>query len=640
MNTNAASPPVAIAPLVPAIAAVRDRIEARSAAGRAAYLARVDRARPADRTAVGCANLAHATAVMPKPARQVISLQRLPHLGIITAFNDMLSAHQPFADYPQRIAEAARAAGATVQVAGGVPAMCDGVTQGREGMELSLFSRDVIALATCVGLSHDVFDAAILLGVCDKIAPGLLLGALAFGHLPFVFVPAGPMPSGLSNKSKAKVRERAAQGLADRAELLGAEEAAYHAPGTCTFYGTANSNQMLLDLMGLQFPGGAFVLPGTPLRQALIDESVRAIVAAAGRPPLAIGRLVDARCLVNALIALLATGGSTNHAIHWIAVARAAGYTIDWSDLDALSRATPLIARVYPNGEADVNALHEAGGTAAVGRLLIEAGLLDGSAPTVWGTPLAQALAEPALADGRFAPRPPAAASRDLSVLRPPAAPFSAEGGLRLLDGNLGRSIAKVSAVAADQQVIEAPCRIFEDQAEVQQAFGSGELDRDVVVVVRFQGPAANGMPELHKLTPPLSILQDRGWRVALVTDGRMSGASGKVLAAIHLTPEAAAGGPIARLRDGDVVRVDARDGTLSTAAPLATRPLATLPVSAAEATATHGRGYFDAFRQAVTGAEAGASVLFGAPAAPVAPELLGADGSTRPQEPAEGVPA
>ncbi len=602
--------------VLPAIEAVRHRIRERSASMRAAYLAGLDRTRPPDRGAVGCANLAHATAVFPAQTRRTISVRQAPNLGIVTAYNEMLSAHQPFETYPRRIAALARAEGATTMVAGGVPAMCDGVTQGREGMELSLFSRDVIALSTCVGLSHDVFDAAILLGVCDKIAPGLLIGALANGHLPMVFIPAGPMPSGLSNKAKAKVRERAALGEATRDELLAAEEAAYHAPGTCTFYGTANSNQMLLDLMGLQFPGGAFVPPDAPEREALIGESVRAIVAASGRRDLAIGRLVDERVLVNALVALLATGGSTNHALHWVAVARAAGFVLDWSDLDALSRATPLVARVYPNGEDDVNALHAAGGTAAIGRWLIEAGLLDGEVTTVWGRPLATTLAEPALNEGRWAPRLPAAETRNPAVLRRPDNPFSSEGGLRLLAGNLGRSIAKVSAVADDRHVIEAPCRIFSDQAQVQAAFQAGELDRDVVVVVRFQGPAANGMPELHKLTPPLSILQDRGFRVALVTDGRMSGASGKVLAAIHVTPEAAHGGPLARLRDGDRVRVDGRAGVLETSADLESRSIESAPSALAENGPTsHGRGLFESFRRVVEGAEAGASVLFAEPA-------------------------
>ena len=607
---------ITVAPLKSAIATVRARIEERSAATRAAYLSSLDRVAPADRGAVGCANLAHATAVFPAPVRRVISVRQAPNLGIITAYNDMLSAHQPFVDYPQRITGYAARDGATTMVAGGVPAMCDGVTQGREGMELSLFSRDVIALSACVGLSHDIFDAAIMLGVCDKIAPGLLIGALANGHLPTVFIPAGPMPSGLSNKAKAKVRERAALGEASREELLAAEEAAYHAPGTCTFYGTANSNQMLLDLMGLQFPGGAFVAPGSAEREALIAESTRAIVAACGQRALAIGRIVDARCLVNALVALLATGGSTNHAMHWVAAARAAGYQIDWSDLDALSQATPLVARVYPNGEEDVNALQAAGGTAAIGRWLVEDGLLDGEAMTVWGLSLAETLAEPALEDGRWAPRAPVEQSRNEGVLRRPSAPFSPEGGLRLMQGKLGRGIAKVSAVAPEHQVVEAPCRIFADQAEVQTAFKAGELDRDVVVVVRFQGPAANGMPELHKLTPPLSVQQNRGYKVALVTDGRMSGASGKVLAAIHVTPEAAHGGPLARLRDGDLVRVDGRTGELTTTADLASRePLAYVAPAAALGPTSHGRGLFEAFRRCVTGAEDGASVLFAEPA-------------------------
>jgi phosphogluconate dehydratase len=488
--------------------------------------------------------------------------------------------------------------------------MCDGVTQGREGMELSLFSRDVIAMATAVGLSHDVFDAAVLLGVCDKIAPGLLLGALGFGHLPTVFVPAGPMASGLSNADKAKVRQQAAQGLAGRDVLLAAEEAAYHAEGTCTFYGTANSNQLMLDLMGLQFPGGAFVHPRAPEREALLAESVRAIVAAAGKPALAIGRLVDARCIVNALVGLLASGGSTNHAMHWVAVARAAGWIIDWSDLDELSRAVPLITRIYPNGSADVNHFHAAGGTAAFGAWLVEAGLIDGSAPTVWGTTLGETLAEPALdAAGRFAAKPPPAQSRDPEVLRRPEAPFQNDGGLRLLDGNLGRAIVKVSAVQPAHRVVEAPCRIFDDQLAVVRAFEAGELTGDVVVVVRHQGPKANGMPELHKLTPVLGVLLDRGQQVALVTDGRMSGASGKVLAAIHVTPEASDGGALARLRDGDVVRVDAVAGRLATTADLAGREPAPAPPSGRSL----GRGYFENFRRQVSGAELGASVLFDA---------------------------
>jgi phosphogluconate dehydratase len=593
--------------LHPVIASVRERIEIRSLAARARYLQSLP-SEPADRSQMGCANLAHTTAILPKAERKVIALSRAPHLGVITAYNDMLSAHHPFASYPQRLLKAAQEHGATLQVASGVPAMCDGITQGREGMELSLFSRDVIAMATAVGLSHDVFDAVILLGICDKIAPGLLLGALSFGHLPAVFIPAGPMSSGLSNIEKSKVRQQAAQGLANRETLLAAEEAAYHSEGTCTFYGTANSNQLMLDLMGLQFPGGAFVHPREPERQALLQESVRAIVAAAGKKPLAIGRLVDARCLVNALVGLLATGGSTNHTIHWLAVAKAAGYQIDWTDLDDLSKAVPLIARIYPNGNADVNEFHQAGGTAAVGRWLIDAGLIDGDALTSWGSSLGDTLAEPALDEsGKWAPKPAAAKVRNAAVLRTPSEPFQADGGLRLLQGNLGRAIAKVSAVERAFRVVEAPCRVFSAQQDVIAAFNAGELDRDIVVVVRFQGPRANGMPELHKLTPVLSVVQDRGYNVALVTDGRMSGASGKVLAAIHVTPEAAEGGALAKLQDGDLVRVDAATGLLSTKAELSSRQAAESPASGINL----GRSYFENFRKSVSGAEEGASVLF-----------------------------
>lgn len=589
------------------IATVRERIEIRSLATRADYLKNLP-SEPADRSQMGCANLAHTTAILPKAERKIIALSRAPHLGVITAYNDMLSAHHPFANYPEQLLKAAQQEGATLQVASGVPAMCDGITQGREGMELSLFSRDVIALATAVGLSHDVFDAVILLGICDKIAPGLLLGALSFGHLPAVFIPAGPMSSGLSNHEKSKVRQQAAQGLASRETLLAAEEAAYHSAGTCTFYGTANSNQLMLDLMGLQFPGGAFVHPRDPERQALLKESVRAIVAAAGKKPLAIGRIVDARCLVNALVGLLATGGSTNHTIHWLAVAKAAGYQIDWTDLDDLSKSVPLIARIYPNGDADVNDFHLAGGTAAVGRWLIDAGLIDGDALTSWGSSLGDTLAEPALDErGQWSPKPAATSLRNAAVLRTPSEPFQADGGLRLLHGNLGRAIAKVSAVEKAFRVVEAPCRVFSSQLDVISAFNAGELDRDIVVVVRFQGPRANGMPELHKLTPVLSVVQDRGYNVALVTDGRMSGASGRVLAAIHVTPEAADGGMLAKLEDGDLVRVDAVTGTLSTPVDLSNRPA----IEPTPSGTNLGRSYFENFRKLVTGAEQGASVLF-----------------------------
>jgi phosphogluconate dehydratase len=593
--------------LHPVIRSVRERIENRSSEMRASYLNTLP-TKPADRTQMGCANLAHATAVLPKTDRRIIAMAKAPHLGVISAYNDMLSAHHPFANYPELLLKEAKKNGATLQVASGVPAMCDGITQGREGMELSLFSRDVIAMATAVGLSHDVFDAVILLGICDKIAPGLLLGALAFGHLPTVFIPAGPMSSGLSNNEKSRIRQQAAQGLADRETLLAAEESAYHAEGTCTFYGTANSNQLMLDLMGLQFPGGAFVHPRDPERQALVQESVRAIVAASGNSNLGIGRLVDARCLINSLVGLLATGGSTNHAIHWLAVAKAAGYQIDWTDLDDLSKAVPLITRIYPNGNADVNEFHQAGGTAAVGRWLIDAGLIDGDALTSWGSCLGDTLAEPALdVSGRWSPRPAATTVRNAAVLRKPSDPFQTDGGLRLLQGNLGRAITKVSAVNVELRVVEAPCRVFESQQDVTTAFNAGELDRNIVVVVRFQGPSANGMPELHKLTPLLSLVQDRGFQVALVTDGRMSGASGKVLAAIHVTPEAATGGALAKLKDGDIVKVDAINGTLFTHADISDRQPIAPPISGSNL----GRRYFEHFRAAVTGAEQGASVLF-----------------------------
>jgi phosphogluconate dehydratase len=589
------------------IKSVRERIENRSSVMRAAYLNSLP-TKPADRSQMGCANLAHTTAVLPKADRKIIAMSKAPHLGVISAYNDMLSAHHPFANYPELLLKEAKKNGATLQVASGVPAMCDGITQGREGMELSLFSRDVIAMATAVGLSHDVFDAVILLGICDKIAPGLLLGALAFGHLPTVFIPAGPMSSGLSNQEKSKIRQQAAQGLANRETLLAAEESAYHAEGTCTFYGTANSNQLMLDLMGLQFPGGAFVHPRDPERQALVEESMRAIVSASGKNALGIGHIVDARCLVNSLVGLLATGGSTNHAIHWLAVAKAAGYQIDWTDLDDLSKVVPLITRIYPNGNADVNEFHRAGGTAAVGHWLIDAGLIDGDAMTSWGSSLGDTLAEPALdLQGKWSPRAAATTVRNATVLRKPSEPFQADGGLRLLQGNLGRAITKVSAVDVHLRVVEAPCRVFENQQDVLTAFHAGELDRNIVVVVRFQGPRANGMPELHKLTPVLSLVQDRGFKVALVTDGRMSGASGKVLAAIHVTPEASIGGALAKLKDGDIVRVDAVDGTLFTSIEVLDRQPVIAPVYGGNL----GRSYFEHFRSAVTGAEQGASVLF-----------------------------
>lgn len=552
--------------LHPVLEAVTGRIRERSAPSRSAYLERItraaDRERGADR--MGCANVAHAFAALPDNDKFRVVTERAPNVAIVTSYNDMLSAHAPFGSFPPVLKDEARKLGATAQVAAGVPAMCDGVTQGTPGMELSLFSRDVIAMATAVGLTHDMFDAALMLGICDKIVPGLLIGALQFGHLPTVFVPGGPMPSGLSNSEKAKVRERAAQGLVGRAELLEAESKAYHTQGTCTFYGTANSNQMLMEAMGLHVPGSAFVQPQQELREELTREAMRTVLSITkGRRFAPIGRIVDERCIVNAMAALLATGGSTNHLIHWVAVARAAGIVIDWDDFDKLSGVVPLLARVYPNGSADVNAFQAAGGPGYVIRELLDAGLMHEDVLTVREGGLREFTREPVAGEGGRLAWRAIGPSREESVVRPVAQPFSATGGLRLLTGNLGRSVIKVSAVPESCHVIEAPARIFDTQEALQAAFKAGELDRDVVCVVRWQGPQANGMPELHKLTPPLAVLQGKGFRVALVTDGRMSGASGKVPAAIHVSPEAAAGGPLAKLRDGDVVRLDAEAGRL-----------------------------------------------------------------------------
>jgi len=554
--------------------AVTSRIRQRSAANREQYLdglaQMAGRKRGIER--IGCANVAHAVAALPANDKLRIVAEKAPHLAVVTAYNDMLSAHQPYVAYPDLIrAEAARQQ-ATVQVAGGVPAMCDGVTQGLPGMELSLFSRDVIAMSTAVALSHDVFDAALLLGICDKIVPGLLIGALHFGHLPCVFVPAGPMSSGLSNNAKSKVREQYAQGKVGRDELMKAESAAYHGAGTCTFYGTANSNQMLLEAMGLHVPGAAFVHPQDPLRDALTREAVRAalaITARAGRYT-PIGRLVDERAIVNAMVALLATGGSTNHLIHWVAVARSAGILIDWTDFSDLSGATPLLTRIYPNGSADVNQFQAAGGPGFVIRELLDHGLMHEDVLSVAAPSLRPYARLPILAaDGKsVAWRDLSAASVDEQVVRLASAPFSDSGGLKLLAGNLGRAVIKISAVPEENHLIEAPARIFDSQEDMLAAFDAGELERDLVVVVRFQGPQANGMPELHKLTPPLAVLQGRGFKVALLTDGRMSGASGKVPAAIHISPEALAGGPLAKLRDGDLVRLDAVSGELLALVP------------------------------------------------------------------------
>ena len=599
----------------PRIAALTERIRARSAPQRQAYLARLQRlvGRPPGAQRMGCANVAHAFAAMPVDQRLRVVAERAPHLAVVTAYNDMLSAHQPYEGYPALIRDEARRRGATVQVAGGVPAMCDGVTQGLPGMELSLFSRDTIAMSTAVALTHDVFDGALLLGVCDKIVPGLLIGALHFGHLPCVFVPAGPMGTGLSNGDKSKVREQFAQGLVGRDKLLEAEQAAYHGAGTCTFYGTANSNQMLLEAMGLHVPGAAFVHPHDGLREALTREAVGTLLGILRRARYTpIGQLVDERVIVNAMAALLATGGSTNHLIHWVAVARAAGITIDWSDFADLSADVPLLARVYPNGSADVNQFQAAGGPGWVLRELLDAGCLHGDVATVAPGGMAAYGSVPRLADGAaLAWTPVVAQTPDDSIVRPAAAPFSPSGGLKLLQGNLGRAVIKISAVPDDRHVVQAPARVFHSQEALHQAFQAGELDRDVVVVVRFQGPQANGMPELHKLTPPLAVLQGKGYRVALVTDGRMSGASGKVPAAIHASPEALSGGPLARLRDGDVIRLDATAGTLEALvdpAEWAARTLATLDADQAEDNA-HGLGreLFGGMRRTVRSAEEGA---------------------------------
>ncbi|WP_431257701.1 phosphogluconate dehydratase [Roseateles chitinivorans] len=595
---------------------VTARIKARSAASRERYLDLIERMAGRQRGVqrLGCANVAHAVAAMPANDKLRIVAEKAPHLGIVTAYNDMLSAHQPYETYPALIRDEVHRLGATAQVAGGVPAMCDGVTQGTPGMELSLFSRDTIAMGTAVALSHDVFDAALLLGICDKIVPGLLIGALHFGHLPCVFVPAGPMSSGLSNNDKAKVRELYAQGKVGRDELLQAESQAYHGAGTCTFYGTANSNQMLLEAMGLHVPGAAFVHPHDGLREALTREAVRqALKIIPQRDYTPIGRMVDERSIVNAMAALLATGGSTNHLIHWIAVARSAGILIDWSDFSELSGVVPLLSRVYPNGSADVNQFQAAGGPGFVIKELIGAGLMHGDVLTsVSGQNLSAFGRLPHRAeDGTVTWTDLPARSNDDSVVRTVAAPFSPTGGLKLLAGNLGRAVIKVSAVPEDRHTVEAPARIFDSQEAMQSAFKAGELERDVVVVVRFQGPQANGMPELHKLTPPLAVLQNKGFKVALVTDGRMSGASGKVPAAIHVSPEALSGGPLAKLRDGDLVRVCANTGELSALVPAADwdrRELAQITADAViENGAGMGRELFAGMRRNVTTAEEGA---------------------------------
>jgi phosphogluconate dehydratase len=600
----------------PVIAQVTARIEQRSRELRADYTARMQaqkRSTPARRR-LSCSNLAHVMAASgdDKPA---LGFGGYPNIGIVTAYNDMLSAHQPYESYPPKIRDWARACKATAQVAGGVPAMCDGVTQGQPGMELSLFSRDVIALATAVAFSHDAFDAGLMLGVCDKIVPGLFMGAAAFGHLPIVFVPAGPMPSGVANAEKAKVRQRYADGLASREELLAVEAGSYHAPGTCTFYGTANSNQLLMEMMGLHIPGSAFVPPSTGLREVLTEYAVQTAAAhsALGEAYLPFHEVIDARSLVNGVVGLMATGGSTNLMIHILAMARAVGYVMTLDDLSEISAATPLLARIYPNGAADVNQFHAAGGMAFVIRELLSAGLLHADARSVIGQPISAYAQEPVLSHGHLHWQDPPAQSGDDSILRPAANPFSAQGGLCKLVGNLGQAVIKISALDESKWAVTAPARVFDSQTAMARAHKAGELTGDLVAVVRYQGARANGMPELHQLMPLLANLQDKGHKVALVTDGRLSGASGKVPAAIHLSPSADDGGLIAKIRDGDMIRIDAVTGELQLLVDsdeLDNRPA----VACTESGHQHGLGreYFQLFRDHVSSTGTGASILFG----------------------------
>ncbi len=597
-----------------AVADVTEQIRERSRVSRSAYLKRLDSAatRAVNAERMGCSNVAHAVAGMPLDDRFKVVTERRPNIGIVTAYNDMLSAHTPMQSYPDLIKREARLHGATAQVAGGVPAMCDGVTQGTSGMELSLFSRDVIAMATAVALSHDMFDGALMLGVCDKIVPGLLIGALHFGHLPTVFVPAGPMPSGLPNKEKVRVRELVAQGLAGRDVLMDAELKSYHSPGTCTFYGTANSNQMLLEAMGLHVPGTSFVAPGGDLRDELTREAARTVlgIVKTSKRFAPIGWVVDERAIVNAMVALLATGGSTNHLIHWVAVAHSAGIQINWDDFSRLSEVVPLLTHVYPNGSADVNQFQAAGGTGFVIRELLNGGFMHEDVLTVRPGGIREFTGEPALVDGALTWHH-VDVSKDETIVRPASQPFSATGGLKLLQGNLGRSVIKVSAVPEDRHVIEAPARVFDSQEALHAAFNAGELERDVICVVRWQGPQANGMPELHKLTPPLSVLQGKGFKVALVTDGRMSGASGKVPAAIHVSPEAASGGPLAKVRDGDMILLNSLTGELRvllSETDWAARPVAEMPEALRDSNALGiGRELFSGMRRQALTAEEGA---------------------------------
>ncbi|MCK0129189.1 phosphogluconate dehydratase [Erythrobacter sp. F6033] len=585
---------------------VTQRVIENSRGSRSAYLELMQREadRKPEHKDVACSNLAHAFAGALED-QDAMKAGRGPNIGIVTAYNDMLSAHQPYGRYPDRMKIFAREVGATAQVAGGTPAMCDGVTQGEDGMELSLFSRDVIAMSTGIALSHQMYDGIAALGICDKIVPGLLMGALRFGHLPAVFVPSGPMPSGISNKQKQDTRQKYAAGEIGRDALLESELGSYHSPGTCTFYGTANSNQMMMEMMGLHIPGSAFVQPGTKLRQSLDRAAVHRLAELAGTSERTLAKVVDEKAIINAVIGLLATGGSTNHAIHIPAMARAAGIIIDWNDLAELSSVVPLLARVYPNGLGDVNHFHAAGGMAYVTRTLLDEGLAHSDILTVWDGGMEAYTAEPVM-EGDTLAWSPVSESRDDAMLRPASNPFLPDGGMKLVTGNLGRACFKSSAVARERFTVEAPCRVFENQADVVTAFKAGELDKDVVVVVRFQGPRANGMPELHSLTPSLAVLQDRGHSVALVTDGRMSGASGKVPAAIHCTPEALGGGPLSLLQDGDVIRVCAETGALSTTADLSSRSPAPDPVSEWGV----GREMYRMLQTQADGAEKGASAM------------------------------
>ena len=620
----------------PVVAEVTARIIERSRPERTAYLQRLDAAadRGPARTKLACANLAHGFAASGPVDKAALRGKVKPNVAIVSAYNDMLSAHQPFESFPAQLKRAVVRSGGIAQFAGGVPAMCDGITQGREGMQLSLFSRDVIAMSTAIALSHDMFDAALMLGVCDKIVPGMLIGALSFGHLPAVFVPAGPMTTGMPNSEKAAVRQRYAAGEIGREELLEAESASYHSAGTCTFYGTANSNQMLMEVMGLHLPGASFVNPGTPLRAALTDAAAERATAMTtwGESWTPVGHVVDEKAVVNGCVALLATGGSTNHTLHLVAIARAAGITLTWDDLSDLSAVVPLMARVYPNGQADVNHFHAAGGLGFTVHSLLKHGLLHDDVHTVAGHGLWRYTSEARLSGSALTWEEGTKVSHDLDVLRGADAPFAEDGGLRMLEGNLGRAVIKTSAVKPEHRQVKAPARVFEDQDDFLTAFGEGRLEGDFVAVIRFQGPAANGMPELHKLTPALGVLMDRGQRVAIVTDGRMSGASGKVPAAIHLTPEASVGGPLARVQDGDLVTLDADAGVLEL--HVAPYDLDARTTSRADDSMVFGTGreLFSSFRALVGPADQGASV-FHAPPTPTSAPTTAAPTSTEPTD-------